>query len=1003
MRSTKNLVFLLLFVCCSGLALSAPWSGSGAYTVGTGGDYATLGDFFFAMNGYRQGNGTVSCVTTTTTLTGTGTLFTQQVQAGDWIVIPAPQFIQVSSVVSDTQLILATAPTAAQTNVVYEVVRGGVAAVSGNVTVEILSDLTEPNNLPLVGNLNGFSLTVKPYAGTQPTVTFTRGVDNAGFSGHVLVGAGVVRSDEIVNTMDNVTIDGSNNGSTSRDMAFVGAGAYDFESFVHVTGDNDNTVVKNMNLYMNSTAGGSSVNYFRATTRVAVALTLPGGYPVTYAGAGTHKPDAWRILNNNMTRTAGLGAHQAVISTNSGTVAAGTGQTGFEISDNYLTSRVRGVFLNQGSQGDIVRNTMLVGPVNGFDGFGILLNNANSPAAGTANYNDNFVVVTHANSFTNAAGLAHGPTGIMVSSAGAGADRVYNVKNNIVVCKYEPATLAAGAGGNSNIRGIHMTSGVTYNVFNNSVYLPTHPNIAAQTGTSPQGIGGWAAVAYYATLYNNIVRVDIPGIPCINRVNLGSGTFTSNYNDLSAAATAYTGRQQTTTYATLANWQTLGHDANSKDLDPFVAQPGYVGKWVSANNLHFAPDPGPAWQYGTTGAGIPTLDIDQETRSTPPYVGADDGPFNHVFVASAYSDANSPVPAVGYTNVTTGTLVSASAPDITTGGTKRVATGWTGQGSAPASGSTNSFTYTADDYSSITWSWKTQYQLTAAVSPPAGGSITGGSDGAYYDDATVLNLQAVPNGGWYFTGWSGDLAGTTNPQNLTINAPKSVTAAFVNQDIDTSPSIAFGNVEVGTSVTVILVVSNLGNTDLTVSGLNITGPNASDFFAVASLPLVIAGGSTGNIDVSFYPTAIGSYSATLGITSDDPDEATFNVALSGSGLVGNAQVSLDTPSLDFGTVNKGSPQDLTFTITNAGLVGLNVSALNISGTGSAAYSIVGPAVPFLVQPGLSQVVTVRFSPTLVQTYTAQVSIVSNDPASPTPVSLTGIGAPATNVDDWRLF
>ncbi len=47
-----------------------------------------------------------------------------------------------------------------------------------------------------------------------------------------------------------------------------------------------------------------------------------------------------------------------------------------------------------------------------------------------------------------------------------------------------------------------------------------------------------------------------------------------------------------------------------------------------------------------------------------------------------------------------------------------------------------------------------------------------------YDSGTVVRLEAVPSTGYYFSGWSGDLSGDTNPAQITIDKPKNVTATF---------------------------------------------------------------------------------------------------------------------------------------------------------------------------------------------------------------------------------
>ncbi|MBN1567289.1 MAG: hypothetical protein JXA73_05555 [Acidobacteria bacterium] len=81
-------------------------------------------------------------------------------------------------------------------------------------------------------------------------------------------------------------------------------------------------------------------------------------------------------------------------------------------------------------------------------------------------------------------------------------------------------------------------------------------------------------------------------------------------------------------------------------------------------------------------------------------------------------------------------------------------------------------TYTAN--------FETQYLLTMAVSPLGGGSISASParvDG-YYAGGSTVQISAVPNSGYVFSGWSGDVAGTTNPQMMTMSAPRSVTANF---------------------------------------------------------------------------------------------------------------------------------------------------------------------------------------------------------------------------------
>ena len=47
-----------------------------------------------------------------------------------------------------------------------------------------------------------------------------------------------------------------------------------------------------------------------------------------------------------------------------------------------------------------------------------------------------------------------------------------------------------------------------------------------------------------------------------------------------------------------------------------------------------------------------------------------------------------------------------------------------------------------------------------------------------YDPGTVVQLTAVPDSGYSFSGWNGDLSGSANPTSLTMNSAKAVTATF---------------------------------------------------------------------------------------------------------------------------------------------------------------------------------------------------------------------------------
>ncbi len=64
---------------------------------------------------------------------------------------------------------------------------------------------------------------------------------------------------------------------------------------------------------------------------------------------------------------------------------------------------------------------------------------------------------------------------------------------------------------------------------------------------------------------------------------------------------------------------------------------------------------------------------------------------------------------------------------------------------------------------------------TVLITTPTHGSITGSGS---YTPGTSATITAVPNPGYRFTGWTGAASGTENPLTITMDADKTVGAAF---------------------------------------------------------------------------------------------------------------------------------------------------------------------------------------------------------------------------------
>ncbi len=209
--------------------------------------------------------------------------------------------------------------------------------------------------------------------------------------------------------------------------------------------------------------------------------------------------------------------------------------------------------------------------------------------------------------------------------------------------------------------------------------------------------------------------------------------------------------------------------------------------------------------------------------------------------------------------------------------------------------------------------------------------------------------------------------------------------------INVAPTaLNFGNVNVGSSSTLSVTVSNIGAGDLIIGV--VTSPSApfsktTDTCSNQTSPQ----GTNCTISIRFAPTAGGSFSGTFVIPTNDPTMPSYTITLTGTGISGPQIVATPNP-LDFGTVNVSDTSTLTVTVRNTGSQNLVFS------------SITNPALPFsrvsggtctntsTLTPSSTCTLRVRFAPTTENTFNGSFIINSNATNAPAyTISLTGIG------------
>lgn len=185
-----------------------------------------------------------------------------------------------------------------------------------------------------------------------------------------------------------------------------------------------------------------------------------------------------------------------------------------------------------------------------------------------------------------------------------------------------------------------------------------------------------------------------------------------------------------------------------------------------------------------------------------------------------------------------------------------------------------------------------------------------------------------------------------------------------------------------------IVMRNTGSAQLGNLSISLSGAHPSDFSVLSFRDTPLSVGESSPFDIRFQPSGAGVRTAILVISSDDPDENPFEIALSGTGI---AQPSLvvegpdsnsltsGSATLAFGSVYVGANAgELTFTLRNVGTADLSGLSVLFSGDNPFDFST-SAQPPSILAPGSSAQLTVRFTPLTLGNRRARLNLSSNDP------------------------
>lgn len=147
--------------------------------------------------------------------------------------------------------------------------------------------------------------------------------------------------------------------------------------------------------------------------------------------------------------------------------------------------------------------------------------------------------------------------------------------------------------------------------------------------------------------------------------------------------------------------------------------------------------------------------------------------------------------------------------------------------------------------------------------------------------------------------------------------------------VNGAASFDLGSFELGSSsAPMTFTLRNAGSGSLKYVLASITGAHAADFSTPQLSQNTLAAGTSGTLDLTFTPKAVGPRSAVLRFTSNDPDEADFTVALTGTGLL-SSNANLSSLTMTSSVMTPGFANNI---ISYTASVQSHVASINVTPT-----------------------------------------------------------------------
>jgi HYDIN/CFA65/VesB-like, Ig-like domain/Abnormal spindle-like microcephaly-assoc'd, ASPM-SPD-2-Hydin len=232
---------------------------------------------------------------------------------------------------------------------------------------------------------------------------------------------------------------------------------------------------------------------------------------------------------------------------------------------------------------------------------------------------------------------------------------------------------------------------------------------------------------------------------------------------------------------------------------------------------------------------------------------------------------------------------------------------------------------------------------------------------------------------------SGNMAIASTAPNPTLNIPLSATGVTAGLLAASPTSVAFGNVQVGSTQSQTEILRNTGGSTLRILTANVSGTGFST--TGLTVPTNLNAGQSLTFNLTFTPATSGAVSGSLAFTTDGAFP-NVNVSLSGTGTT-PGQLTAAPATVNFGNVNVGATQNQSGTLTGAG-AGVTISAVSSS---NPEFAVTGLSLPLTLAVGQSVPFTYTFTPQASGASSGTITFAANASNAPITASLSGTGTP----------